>query len=215
MGKKIIKEVNSIISYLIDIIYPAEEKCIICDEDGFIGICPFCESKINKIRSQDGILSYGYYGGILKDLILSFKYNKNFTAGRVISELLLTLINEEKIECDMICYVPMTKSSIKKRGFNQCEIIAKRISKKLNIPVSKALIKVKNTKEQKTLSKEERKNNIKDAFIIKENKEILNKRILLVDDVITTGTTLLECKKILEKSGAEKITILTIAKSHI
>ena len=215
MGKKIIKEIKSIISYLIDIIYPEEEKCIICDEDGFIGICPFCKSKINKIKKQDEILSYGYYGGILKDLILSFKYNKNFTAGKVISELLLTLINEEKIDFDVICYVPMTKKSIKKRGFNQCEIISKYISKNLNIPVSKALIKVKNTKEQKTLSKEERENNIKDAFIIKVNKEIFKKRILLVDDVITTGTTLLECKKILEKSGAEKITILTIAKSHI
>lgn len=214
MGKKIIKEINNIVETVLDIIYPPSNRCITCDAEDFIGICPYCKSKIKRVENQDDILSYGYYGGVLKALILAFKYDKNFTAGNVISELLLNLINENSVEFDAIYYVPMSKSSIKKRGFNQCEIIAKKLSKSLNIPVSNSLIKIKNTKEQKSLSKEERYKNIKGAFKIRENN-IKNKRILLIDDVVTTGATLLECKKILENFDVEEITVLTIAKSHI
>ena len=108
----------------------------------------------------------------------------------------------------------MSKSSVKKRGFNQCEVIAKNLSKLLDIPVNDSLIKIKDTREQKSLSKEERYKNIKGAFKVKKNN-IENKRILLVDDVVTTGATLLECKKILKKCDVAEITILTIAKSHI
>lgn len=214
MGKKIIKEIREVASAVLDLIYPPPNKCIICDADDFVGLCPLCKSKIKRVKNQDYILSYGYYGGILKDLILSFKYDKSFIAAKVISELLLDLIYEEKINCDVICYVPMTKSSVKKRGFNQCEVIAKYLSRELDIPVSNSIIKVKNTKEQKSLSKEERARNIKGAFKIKENY-ISNKRILLIDDIVTTGATLLECKSILENYDVKEINILTIAKSHI
>ena len=214
MGKKSIKEIRAVISAILDLIYPPLNKCIVCSSEGFIGICPLCESKIKRVEKQDHILSYGYYGGILKEVILAFKYEKNFTAAKIISELLLDLIYERKIECDVICYVPMSKNSIKKRGFNQCEVIAKHLSEELNIPVSKSLIKIKDTKEQKSLSKEERYKNIKDAFEIRD-KKILNKRILLIDDVVTTGATLLECEKIFKKYNVEEITVLTIAKSHI
>ena len=215
MGKKIIKTIKGIISGILDIIYPPYSKCIACDTEDFIGICHLCKSKIKRVEKQDNtILSYGYYGGILKKLILSFKYDKNFTAGKILSELLIELIYEKKLEFDIICYVPMTKSSIRKRGFNQCEIICKNLSEALCVPISKSLIKTKDTKEQKSLSKEERAKNIKDVFKVVD-KDILNKRILLIDDVVTTGSTLLECKKVLEKYNVEKITVLTIAKSNI
>lgn len=141
MGKKIVKEIKEIIATILNIIYPPEDKCIICDAEEFVGICPLCKSKIKKIGLQEEILSYGFYGGILKELILSFKYKKNFTAGSVLAELLLELIKEEKIDIEVICYVPMSKKSIKKRGFNQCEILAKKLGDELNIPVSNCLVK--------------------------------------------------------------------------
>ena len=215
MGKKIVKEIKEIIATILNIIYPPEDKCIICDAEEFVGICPLCKSKIKKIGLQEEILSYGFYGGILKELILSFKYKKNFTAGSVLAELLLELIKEEKIDIEVICYVPMSKKSIKKRGFNQCEILAKKLGDELNIPVSNCLVKKRYTKEQKTLSRNERLENIKGAFEIKKIDQIYNKKILLIDDVVTTGATLSECRYILEKVNTEKITILTIAKSHI
>ena len=109
----------------------------------------------------------------------------------------------------------LSKKAIRKRGFNQCEIMARNISYNTDIPISNCVIKSKHTKEQKTLSKDERKSNIKGVFNIKSSKDIKDKHVILIDDVVTTGATVDECKNILLKYGANKITVLTIAKSNI
>lgn len=216
MGKTIFKILKIIYKELLDIVYPAEEKCIFCGIEGFIGICDCCRAEIKRCTVEDKTsISYGFYGGVLKKLILEFKYNKNFTAGEILSNLILEIINNQNINADIICYVPMTKKAIKKRGFNQCEIISKNISYNMDIPISKCIIKSRHTKEQKTLSKDERKSNIQGAFDIKSNHDIKNKHVILIDDVMTTGATIDECKNILLKYGVNKITVLTIAKSNI
>lgn len=216
MGKTIFKKIVNIGKEILDIIYPPEEKCIICDESGFIGICPSCKSDIKVLEMDDNRnVSYGFYGGALKKLILEFKYSSNFVAGEILSKFLLEIIKSKNINGDVICYVPMTKKAIKKRGFNQCKIIANNIGFYTNINVSNCIKKAKNTREQKTLSKDERNINVKDAFIIDSNIDIAGKDVILIDDVITTGATVNECKNILIKNGANKITILTIAKSNI
>ena len=74
---------------------------------------------------------------------------------------------------------------------------------------------MKKTKIQKTLSREERYENIKDAFKVVEEKQVYGRKFILIDDVITTGATLSECIKVLKKSGADEIKILTVAKSYI
>ena len=125
------------------------------------------------------------------------------------------MIEEEKINADVICYVPMTKKAEKKRGFNQCKLMARNIGYHTNIPVSNCIKKIKNTKEQKTLTKEERIINLKGVFKINNVKDIKNKNVILIDDVMTTGATINECKYILKKSGVKQITVLTIAKSNI
>ena len=216
MGKTIFKILKKIYQELLDIVYPIEEKCILCEIEGFIGICDCCKSEIKKCDVEDKTnISYGFYGGLLKNLILEFKYNKNFTAGEILSNLILEIINNQSINADVICYVPMTKKAIRKRGFNQCEIMARNISYNTDIPISNCVIKSKHTKEQKTLSKDERKSNIKGVFNIKSSKDIKDKHVILIDDVVTTGATVDECKNILLKYGANKITVLTIAKSNI
>lgn len=226
MGKEIFKIMSKILNLfnkiilriykeILDIVYPIEEKCIICKTDGFIGLCPYCKSRINRATIENGSLSYGFYGGIVKTLILKFKYESDFTAGYLLSKLLVEMIEENNIYADVICYVPMTKKSEKKRGFNQCEVIARHIGYRINIPVSDCIKKIKNTKEQKTLTKEERVKNLKGAFKVSRVKDIKNKDVILIDDVMTTGATINECKDILKRSGANKITVLTIAKSNI
>lgn len=209
------KTILRIYNEILDIVYPIEEKCIICRADGFIGLCSYCKSRINRATIESDNLSYGFYGGIVKTLILKFKYESDFTAGYLLSKLLVEMIEENKIYADVICYVPMTKKSEKKRGFNQCEVIARHIGYHINIPVSDCIKKIKNTKEQKTLTKEERVKNLKGAFKVIRVKDIKNKDVILIDDVMTTGATINECKDVLKKSGANKITVLTIAKSNI
>lgn len=215
MGKEIIKIIKIALEALLDIIYPYDNKCIICGVEGFLGICSKCKSEIKRVNQQEEIMAYGYYGGVLKKLILNLKYHKSFIAGKVLADLLCQIIIEKKLSIDCICYVPISKDSLKKRGFNQCSVLAKNISSILDIPVIDCLVKVKETKEQKLLGKEERMKNILDAFEIKNKEKLFKKNILLIDDVYTTGATINECKKNIEKCNINKIYLLTIAKSNI
>ena len=215
MGKEIIKIIKIALEALLDIIYPYDNKCIICGVEGFLGICSKCKSEIKRVHQQEEIMAYGYYGGVLKKLILNLKYHKSFIAGKVLADLLCQIIIEKKLSIDCICYVPISKDSLKKRGFNQCSVLAKNIRSILDIPVIDCLVKVKETKEQKLLGKEERMKNILDAFEIKNKEKLFKKNILLIDDVYTTGATINECKKNIEKCNINKIYLLTIAKSNI
>lgn len=214
MGKRIVEFLISLKDEILDIIYPPKNSCIICESE-FTLICPMCKGKIQRVKDISEIISYGYYSGVLKKLVLEFKYNKNFIAGSLLAEFLCEVISENNIDIDVIVFVPSSKKALRERGFNQCEYLAKEISKKLKIDLCKDIIKVKNTKEQKLLSKEERYKNIAGAFVLKSERNIKNKRILLIDDVITTGATLHECEKILKLNGATSIKILTVAKSYI
>lgn len=95
MGKTILKLLRKVGEELLDIIYPREEKCIICQTEGFVGICDYCRSKIKNVNlANKEAISYGFYGGILKRLILEFKYSKNFIAGEVLSKFILEIINK-------------------------------------------------------------------------------------------------------------------------
>lgn len=113
-----------------------------------------------------------------------------------------------------ITAVPLYKSRECKRGYNQAELLAKELSKKLNIQfVANVLMREKQTKLQFELKKEERKKNVLDAFCLnsKFNNKLSGVKIILVDDITTTGSTLQECEKILKKSGVEKVLGVTLA----
>ena len=136
MGKKstyIKKVIISLWYGFLEIIYPIESYCIICGKEGYNGICDYCISNIKQIEyiipGEDKMIinSYGHYGGALKSLILRLKYHRDFTAGDILAELLGDYIKENIDYKDyVISYIPMSKKSQKKRGFNQCEYIAKK-----------------------------------------------------------------------------------------
>ena len=113
----------------------------------------------------------------------------------------------------IIIPVPLSQKRLKWRGFNQAEEIAKNLSIYLEIPIlNNILIKNKDTTFQSKLSNEERKINLLNTFNCNENME--NKKILLVDDIYTTGSTMEECSKVLKQSKAKEIIGITIAKTN-
>ena len=115
---------------------------------------------------------------------------------------------------DYIYFVPshIRKEAI--RGYNQSELLAKYISCEFNLELSKNnLIKYRHTKEQNKLNRSGRVSNLKDSFKIKRPEEIRGKSILLVDDIVTTGSTFIECAKVLKESGAKEITVLALTSS--
>ena len=113
---------------------------------------------------------------------------------------------------DIIGAVPIHKKREKDRGYNQSELIAKEIAKNTpNIEYKNILKKLKNNHRQSELKMEERLKNVKNVYDV-QNKEIIqNKRIILFDDVYTTGSTVNECSKVLKENGAKEILVLTLA----
>ena len=216
MGKEFIKIINIVIEALLDIIYPYDNKCIICGIEGFRGICSRCKSDIKRFQEQEEIISYGYYGGVLKKLILNLKYHKSFIAGEVLADFLCQIIREKHLSIDYICYVPISKKSLKKRGFNQSERIASRLSEVVDIPVLDCIERVKNTKRLYNMNKINREKELKNGFSIKENINLIkNKSIILIDDIFTTGSTVNEISKILKINGVNHICVFTLLTTYV
>ena len=148
--------------------------------------------------------------------MLDFKfYNKAF-----INEYFLEFLLKNKNICaflknfDLIIPVPMFKTKKLKRGYNQTELLGKNLSKKLGLEyLEDVLVKIKENRTQSLVLKNERKQNVKNVFKIKNPFYIKNKKIILVDDIYTTGATIDECTKLLKKSGVKEILVLVIAKA--
>lgn len=209
---------------ILNLIYPT--VCGICGKINSDSLCRKCEIRLNKEiniyiekRVSDKyfneLISVFKYEGQIRKLILDYKFNEK-------SYLYITfasfLLKDEKLfenikNYDTIVPVPISKKRYKERGYNQSLLLAKEIAKHTNLLlVNDCLIKTKNIVEQSKLNKEDRENNIKGVYELKNRQIIENKRVLLIDDIYTTGSTVNECSKILRKGNVAKIGVLTLAK---
>jgi competence protein ComFC len=225
MGRRIFKYLKYIFHCIIYTIYSGAEKCIVCGVECEEYLCYWCKNDLKPLY-LDSILkenneeykcySLGFYGHSIKKLILLLKYERDFLAGEVISKYLSEFINSKfKKDIDVITFVPCTSKTLKHRGFNQCEIISDNIGATINVPSLSLLSKIKETKDQIGLNHEERWNNIKDSFVCKDSSFIQGKKVLLIDDVLTTGATAFYCASALKNNGAKEVYILTVAKSRV
>jgi competence protein ComFC len=113
---------------------------------------------------------------------------------------------------DIIISIPLHKSKERTRGFNQAHLIARELSKEIKVlENSQLLTRIKNTKSQSKLDKNDRILNVKDAFQIKDEKKVEGKTLLLIDDIATTGATMGECSKSLLEAGAKEVICAVIA----
>jgi len=155
----------------------------------------------------------------MKTLIHKFKYSGQRFLCNTLNDMMLAQENLKEIVPNIDIIVPVPLHWIKKmrRGFNQAELLARGIQQYFSKPVSvNNLYRVKNTASQTQLSRKQRQINIHNAFRVHDPKSFQKKRILLVDDVLTTGVTASECSKILKQSGARSVhlLILATAKDH-
>ena len=155
------------------------------------------------------------YEGIIRDKLIDYKFDEKSYLYNCFTKLILNDENacRKIISYDIILSVPISKKRYKKRGYNQSDLIVRKIAKKLNISYEKnCLLKIKDVIEQSKLDKEERKMNIKNVYICKHKEKLEGKKVLLVDDIYTTGSTVNECSKVLKEANVKKIGVLTIAK---
>ncbi|MCL5019816.1 MAG: ComF family protein [Patescibacteria group bacterium] len=202
--------------------FDVKSLCLICNKPTFNGLThPYCIKKY----SIDGCFSALPYNKTVQKLIYNFKYKPYLTDLKsVLVDLFYdSLIQNEDFNKELekggwvFVPIPLFSSKLRKRGYNQAEILAKELSRKFNFKTINILKRVRDTKTQVGLSNIDRKLNIKNAFILNsefiiQNSELKNVNIFLVDDVVTTGSTLSEAASVLKRSGAGRVIGLTLAR---
>ncbi len=191
--------------------------CIKCSKtinyDSSDYLCPDCSvyDKSFEISKSPYL-----YEGLVKDSIYNFKYYNKPYFYKLFGNILLSYMNDNEYkDFDYIASVPLHKSKMRTRGYNQAELLAKYIGNHLLIPYVDALKRTKKTTKQSQQSKEDRRKNLKGAFVMKSPLKynyIKNSSVLLVDDVYTTGSTADECSKALMEFGVSKVFVITIAR---
>ena len=217
-------------------LFPLDFTCDICGRETFgtnicnncaktlvyndKAVCPVCGRKTvrcelcleckEKPPLFETAVSSFVYEGAAAYLIKKFKngagYLKEYFADKICKSL------EGFPEYDCIVCVPMTPRAKAKRGYNQGELLAKAVSERAGKPYIKGAVeKRKETGEQKDLSRKERSKNLAGCFRVIKGEELKGKRVLVVDDILTTGATADEMAKALLKAGAEKVYLATVA----
>lgn len=173
--------------------------------------CINCRDKKYQFESGRGVITYE---GAVKNMMYRFKYSGMRWYKEFFSDVIEESAGEwiEKKNFDLVIPVPLHVKKYRKRGYNQAALIAKEISKKYNITYSeKAVKRAVMTTPQKELGYEERKNNLKNAFIIDDNSVLLDcRRILVVDDIFTTGATVDSVARIIRESTDAQIYFLSV-----
>lgn len=195
-------------------LYPV--RCPVCGDfiDYGDDFCDECRSEFTPNRVDfhiDNVVKFiapfEYNAGISPAIMLMKEGifgNAPYAFGKAIADLILNC--EINGNIDLIIPVPLHKKDLKRRGGNQSLLIAKEIGKILGIPVRKDIaVKTLVTEQQKNLSREMRMKNLKGAFSITDKAAVLNRRILVIDDVCTTGSTFGEIAKLLTENGAAEV----------
>jgi competence protein ComFC len=190
---------------------PGINACSLCGEPlKKSGICLRCRTHPPHFHS---LRSLGYFTGSLRDAIHSLKYQRNFGLGDFFSAPLAQIIQRERWQIDLVTAVPLNKKRRKERGYNQAEVLAKPVARKMGISYSSNLIqRIKHTNSQVGLSLLERQNNVADAFLAIPAL-VKSKNVLIIDDVATTGSTMDACAKALMDAGTKNVFALTLAKT--
>jgi len=213
--EKLHQRLLAIGKFVLDAIAPL--KCLGCDKIGAIA-CADCLSKVKiELKTIPGqklmpttVSVADFDEPLLKNLIHALKYEGVSAASEPLANWLIKELGRLIQPGDVLMPVPLHSIRQRERGFNQSEKLIKKIADKFQIPISRNLKRVRNTKPQVECTGEERRINLKNAFIYKGGLNA--KRILLLDDVTTTGSTFLECTKAIRKISDVPILAIAVAR---
>ncbi len=212
--------VLNIKNLFLDILFPVE--CLGCGKEGE-WLCGECQNKIrpegHSLRGEflDIIFTfYSYENELLKKLIHGLKYKFVEELGLPLGEILVRELKKVEGQIgrpDFIVPVPLHGKRLLERGFNQSELLALKISEYFGWAVeNKVLTRSRRTASQVSLTEKSRKENVYGAFSVVNFSKVLNKKIVLVDDVTTTGATMEECAKALKQAGAREVLGVALTK---
>lgn len=205
---------------LLDFFFPPKMICSWCGERLKQTVFPFCKTCLAKIEFLSltpnwEIAAMGLYSGLLRDAIHRLKYQGQERLAEPLGKILTQYIASNLGQVAGLVPIPLHHNRLRKRGFNQSLLLSQVVGADLGVPVfSQVLIRTRDTVSQVGLSREQRLENMTNAFQVINLPIITDKHLLLVDDVYTTGITTLEAKNALLKAGAKEVRILVLARGR-
>jgi ComF family protein len=154
--------------------------------------------------------------GIVRDVIHEFKYNRQIHLRHLVARWLRAALDDDRLrsqQCDVMVPVPLHPARQRERGFNQASLLAELLSGHTSIPCRPLLKRIRYTTTQTALDRSERMENLHNAFRLRKNADVRGLRVLLIDDVLTTGSTLSECARVLNRAGATSVHAATAARA--
>jgi ComF family protein len=176
-------------------------------------LCPACR---NKTYAFDRARSFAVYEGALTRAIVLLKFEQIEPLGAWFAERLAELVNAEgaALAADVVVPVPLHRTRERERGYNQAALLSKPLAKRLRLPHKAVLLmRTRARPDKHLLSLEERWESVRGAFATRPGSQVDNLRVLLVDDVLTTGATLDACARALRTAGAKSVIGLTVARA--
>jgi len=192
--------------------------CAKCSEPFFGAItqtfsCANCEHRL--LHFDSAIASYRSRG-LVRNLVHAFKYGRHRHLRHPLAEWLGETMNDPRLRgrrFDMIVPVPLHPARERERGFNQAALLAELFARQAAVPLRPVLERIRYTRTQTAYDRAERMENLRDAFRLRKNMNVRELHVLLIDDVLTTGSTLSECARVLKKAGAVSVYAATAARA--
>jgi len=192
--------------------------CAKCSEpfDGAITTTFFCANSAHRCLHFDAAISAYRSRGIVRHVILNFKYGRQIHRRHLVARWLVAAFDDERLRerrFDAIVPVPLHPARQRERGFNQAAVLAEWLGSHLALPLRPALQRIHYTTTQTAFDRSEHMQNLRGAFRLRKKADVRNLRVLLIDDVLTTGSTLSECARVLKEAGARSVYAATAARA--
>jgi competence protein ComFC len=192
--------------------------CQQCSEpfEGAITTAFACANCAHRTIHFDAAVAAYRGRGIVRQIIHDFKYARQVHLRHLVARWLCAAFNDERLQgrqFDVIVPVPLHPTRQRERGFNQARLLAELLSARISVPCKLVLERIRYTTTQTALDRAERMENLHNAFRLRKNADVRGLNVLLIDDVLTTGSTLSECARVLKRAGANCVYAATAARA--
>ena len=210
---------------LLDYLFPP--KCPFCRailKDGESSLCADCRKSLpwtqgdaseQRFRHVGVCLSPLYYEDLVRRSLLRYKFGGLSVYAPKYAALMQECLGERFLDLDLITWAPLGRKRLRRRGYDQARLLAEALAERLGLPCSQLLVKtVENPPQSGSGSAEKRRANVSGVYRVSDPALVRGRRILLVDDIVTTGATISECARILKAAGARSVSAMTLARSR-